>query len=396
MKFNQWTLGLAAAGVVSLGGATQAEETANHVATALSSTTISGYVSTSAIWKPGTGNALMPGRQFDGTGKQDGFNLDVAKLTIESPLDEGEWAAGYKVDLLFGPDANLYGTTSSAALAGPSDFAIQQAYVALRAPIGNGIDLKMGVFDTIIGYEVFDYGSNPNYSRSYAYFIEPFTHTGLLATYQVNEVLSVAAGVANTVGNSINARAVKAAAPAAESAKTYMGAVTLSAPDDMAFIGGGSLYAGVVNGLPGAAGATGDQTSWYIGSSVPTPLEGLAVGVAYDYRHTSVAPGTSGNWAQAASLYASYRVTEDLTMNVRGEYANGTNGTWGTITPAGTQEKLLGLTLTADYALWDNVITRGEVRWDHDLTGGKVFGGNANADPDKNAISLALNVIYQF
>ena len=37
-----------------------------------------------------------------------------------------------------------------------SDFAIRQAYVALRAPVGNGLDFKVGVFDSIIGYESVD------------------------------------------------------------------------------------------------------------------------------------------------------------------------------------------------------------------------------------------------
>jgi len=62
MKFNKWTLTLAAAGVVSLGSVAQGEEAKNQVLTALSSTTLSGYVDTSAIWKFGTGNQNMPGR----------------------------------------------------------------------------------------------------------------------------------------------------------------------------------------------------------------------------------------------------------------------------------------------------------------------------------------------
>ena len=30
---------------------------------------------------------------------------------------------------------------------------LRQAYIALRTPLGNGIDWKIGVFDTIVGYE---------------------------------------------------------------------------------------------------------------------------------------------------------------------------------------------------------------------------------------------------
>jgi len=200
MKVNKWTLGLAAVGLVSLPSITQAEEKASTMMTALSSTTISGYVSTSMEWNPGTGNANPPGFAFNTRNKQDGFNLDVVRLTIERPLDEAQWAAGYKVDLIFGPDANALATTSAFG-GNTSDFGIKQAYVALRAPVGNGLDFKIGVWDTIIGYETFDSGSNPNYTRSYGYSIEPTTHTGVLASYQVSPVVGLSAGIANSIAS---------------------------------------------------------------------------------------------------------------------------------------------------------------------------------------------------
>src|SRR5258706_7541628 len=154
MKFNKWTLSLAAVGVVSLASAAQAEEKASTVMTALSSTTLSGYVDTSAQWNFATGNSHLPAYKFGGTSKADGFNLNVIQLRLEKPLDEGEWAAGYRVDLWAGPDANTLGTGSvSHEDLTSADFAIRQAYVALRMPVGNGIDWKIRVFDSIIGYE---------------------------------------------------------------------------------------------------------------------------------------------------------------------------------------------------------------------------------------------------
>src|ERR1035441_435555 len=60
MKYNAWTLALISAGVVSLPAIARAEETTNSVMTALSTTTISGYVDTSAHWNPGTGNQNLP------------------------------------------------------------------------------------------------------------------------------------------------------------------------------------------------------------------------------------------------------------------------------------------------------------------------------------------------
>src|SRR5512138_1889705 len=138
MKCNAWTLALLGAGIVSLPSVTQAEERTNAVLSALSATTISGYVDTSAQWNMGTGNLGVPTYSFGGSGKADGFNLNVVKLTVEKALEPTEsWAAGYKVDLIAGPDANALNTSSTGSSA---DFGVRQAYVALRTPVGNGLD----------------------------------------------------------------------------------------------------------------------------------------------------------------------------------------------------------------------------------------------------------------
>src|SRR5436189_74782 len=77
-------------------------------------------------------------------------------------------------------------------------FGYLQAGVAeWRAPVGNGLDIKLGVWDTLVGYEVFESPNNPNFSRSYGYFIEPTHHTGVLLSYHVTDWLSVSGGVAN-------------------------------------------------------------------------------------------------------------------------------------------------------------------------------------------------------
>ena len=57
--------------------------------------------------------------------------------------------------------------------------------------MGNGIDWKIGVIDTIIGYETLTDGNNPNMSRSYGLTIEPITHTGILGTYRFKDTISL-------------------------------------------------------------------------------------------------------------------------------------------------------------------------------------------------------------
>ena len=85
MKFNKWTLGLAAVGLVSWNSAALADDAApSTVLTALSSTTLSGYVDTSMQWNLGTGNANTPGYSFGGSSKADGFNLNVVQLSLDA------------------------------------------------------------------------------------------------------------------------------------------------------------------------------------------------------------------------------------------------------------------------------------------------------------------------
>src|SRR5512133_1867806 len=242
MKLKHCTNVLIGAGVIIAPSLLTAEEKESPVLTALSSTVLSGYVDTSAQWNVGSGNAGVPAYSFS-NGKADGFNLNVVRLSLEKALEEGDaWAAGYKADLLFGPDANYLSTTSSGK--DVSDFAIKQAYVSLHAPVGNGLDFKLGVWDTVIGYEVFDSPFNPHHTRSYGYTIEPTTHTGLLASYKFNDIVSASAGVANTFGPDINERAFPARA---ESFKTWLASISLTAPESMGFLAGSVLTGGGIN-----------------------------------------------------------------------------------------------------------------------------------------------------
>jgi hypothetical protein len=364
MNCNRRTLALAAAGVVTFPLLLSADEQKQSALTsALSATTISGYVDTSAHWNFGTGNSSVAPAFANGPGKSDGFNLNVVQLTIAKPLDESEWASGYRADLWFGPDANSLATQSiyaSGGQASQGDFAIRQAYVALRTPVGNGIDWKFGVFDTIIGYESLESGNNPNYTRSYGHYIEPTTHTGALGTYRFNDIISISAGVANTWGPIINERAHGPnAAPSevqadAESYKTYMGSIALTAPDDWGWAAGSTLYGGVVNGFSSLT--PDNMTSWYVGATMTISVTGLKVGAAFDYADFHNFPSNADSiWV--AGLYASYQATEKLSVHLRGERLDGEM--------PGDDLVLYELTATVQYDLWKNVISRLEFRWDY-------------------------------
>jgi hypothetical protein len=452
MRYDKWTVALAAAGAISLASAAKAEEKPTPVLTSLSATTLSGYVDTSAQWNLGTGNAFTPPYRFGGSSKADGFNLNVVQVRLEKPLDETEWAAGYRFDLWAGPDANVLGTQSLTS--GASDVAIRQAYLSLRVPVYNGLDFKMGVFDSIIGYESVESYQNPNYTRSYGHTIEPQTHTGVLASYRFCNEFSASFGVADTMGPSINSRAQDgstgivgglfgnfggAASPfavagdnaKAESYKTYMGSIVLRAPESMGFLAGSYLYGGLVSGFDNSALGTGvgvPQFNAYAGATLATPLKNLTLGFAFDKLSVdtrfyakdlfvavpdgailSDARVDAAVWTLAA--YASLQATPKLSFHTRVEYLDAQLDSL-LINPPGPAPvalvdahlNLLATTVTAQYDLWKNVVSRAEFRWDHCLNG-RDFFGQSNVTPgaspfepgnSDNAFMLALNLIYKF
>ena len=56
------------------------------------------------------------------------------------------------------------------------------------------------------------------------------------------------------------------------------------------------------------------------------------------------------------------------------------------------------ITATVEYDLWANVMSRLEVRWDHNAGGvGPAFGGTTAGAPTKNnEVLIAANLIYKF
>ncbi len=410
MKFNKWTLGLAAVGVVSLTSAARADDVTNSLMTAVASTTISGYVDTSVNWTPGTGNVLVPGYAYNSSTKADGFNLNSVDITLQKAEDETEWASGYQVDVFLGPDAAALGTGFG------ND--IKQAFVTLRTPVGNGIDWKLGVWDTIIGYEATEDPNNPNHTRSYGYTIEPTTATGLNGTYKINDSASLTLGIANTAQPAtINNRANP---PLAESYKSYLGALSLTAPTNWGSASGSSLYIGYIDGFDGAYGNA--SQNFYAGSTINTPMSELKVGASYDYffvKQSYLAPAFGAPlanlqqaWANAIDIYSTYQATDKLSFNSRAEYFWQSRNTG----PVAGSDKVFALTETIEYDLWKNVMSRLELRWDHQagipeggITPGNyngVFGGqnqvgagapaNGITGTKHNNYQVIANIIYKF
>jgi hypothetical protein len=136
------------------------------------------------------------------------LNFDQQWFYVEK-LAEGKcgcWECGYRFDMVYGVDAQktqAFGNSGAGTANGPQGWdndwdhgkygwALPQAY----AQFNNGdLDIKVGHFFTLVGYEVIPKTGNFFYSHSYTMFnSEPFTHTGALAAYKVNDNLTVHLG----------------------------------------------------------------------------------------------------------------------------------------------------------------------------------------------------------
>jgi len=402
MKFNKWTLGLAAVGAVSLASAVRADEAKIiPLQTTLANTTISGYVDTAVQYTAGNQayNSAVPASTsgqpigtFGGGSKVDNFSLNDIDIAIDKPVDSTPWAAGYHADFNLGTDAQGWGG-KQVGNAGGAPAAVRQAYVALSTPVGNGISWKMGVMDDIIGYEGNTDGANPNYTRSIAWNLEPATLVGLVGSYQISSMFSVQAGLADATSGD-----------GTLSAKSYVGSVAFTAPDSWGFLKGGTANAGIVAN-PGKTG----QYNYYAGFTIPTPLNILKVGGAFDL--VSLANQTPANGKDDSGWvlggYANVQATDKLSVNFRGEVYDlkGGGAAAGTaLTGYGNAANGVGeeFTATVQYNLWANVTSRVEFRWDH-ADEGYPFGGPGTTatppgtiTPTADSFILALNVIYTF
>jgi hypothetical protein len=381
-----------------MASAVNADETKlNPLQTALSTTTISGAVDVAAQYNPGdaanraqygyvAGVNGIPANQLIGSNnKVDNFSLNSVTISLDKPLDESPWAAGYHIDLNAGQDAinaldiNAHYSDGKTTISDSSTLVgVRQAYVVLRTPVGNGIDWKLGAFDGVTGYESNTGYLNPNYTRSYGYLLNPATEVGLLGSYKIVDCVSVQMGMADTQNSeNFNRTGV--------SSHDYIAGVALTAPDSFGWLKGSVLNLGTIQSFD----ANG-VNHYSANATFATPVTGLKFGLAYDkLQALSAQEAMDGN---VYGVYVTYQATQKLGFNLRAEYVDGQNfGYFYSDTTDTGNGKGEEVTATVEYDLWANVMTRLEARWDHAETA-QEFNVNNTADE----FLLALNVVYKF
>lgn len=353
----------AAIGLILSGGQALAQDSLT-VADALKDVRVNGLLSAGYNYNfndPDTRGINL--RPFNDT--HDSLSLELAQLVFHKDAQDAN-EAGFRLDMNFGytvPKA-IHATGAASS----DDFDIRQAYLSYMAPLGSGLRLDFGKFVTDHGLEVIEgYEDwNWNYSRSFLfYFSIPFTHTGLRATYAVNDKLTLYGAIVNGWDNVKDNNTSKT---------VHLHAAITPLPDT------------AVN-IKYMAGTEQNGTRHLFNLNVSRQMGSLTLKADYVYGKEDNVPAVGdATWTGLAG-YARYAVGEKLALNARAEFFSDEDGA-----RTGTAQELWEVTFTPEYAVNENLVIRAEYR--HDVSDKDVFDKDGALSDTQD--TLGLNAVYHF
>ncbi|QDT09092.1 porin [Planctomycetes bacterium K23_9] len=281
--------------------------------------------------------------------RPDEFQVHQAWMYIEKEADGSDGLGfGGRFDAMYGTDSQ--DTQSFGADRGWDNgfdngpdygFALPQAYI--EAAYGD-TSVKIGQFYTIIGWEVVTAPDNFFYSHAYTmYNSEPFTHTGVLATHNASDDLTVWGGYTFGWDSGFN-----------DNGDCFLGGFSATLTDKLALtyattIGrfGEARFNGVEKGYMHSIVtdyAVTDSLQW-IGQS--------------DYLSSEDGDGVAVRDTFGINNYLIKSINDCTSVGARFEWWNAEFGGTG-------DSDVYALTLGVNHRPHANVIVRPEVRWDWD------------------------------
>jgi len=279
--------------------------------------------------------------------------LDQLDLMIQKTLGTSGWDWGFNFEQGYGTDdAQIHsdgmldnrGNTANQTNAnnnGPDNqYDIVQADLLFRVPVGNGLNITVGKFATLLGYEYINPTLNAFYTHSYLFtFGIPLTQTGVLGAYTFPKLINgndwtVTAGITRGWNQSIRDN---------NGDPDFLGQITgnIDSAGKLGFTMNMSEgpEAGANGGASARGGVSDNSNFWTVVEMIPTYKLSdqltLAVDTLWgDFPHGSAtqlghgeiagAPtgtddGKSAEWF-AVAPYLSYKWNSYVTWNLRGEW----------------------------------------------------------------------------
>ncbi len=287
---------------------------------------------------------------------------------------EGDsWDIGFRADLLYGTDARFTKTSNfdSRWLSnGEYTLSMPQWYAEVFAPVGNGLTTKVGHFYTIIGYEVVTAPDNFFFSHAYTMqYGEPFTHSGFLSTYTVNDNISISAGVVSGWDALFDTPA------------NFLGGASYTTDD-----GNTSLYVSLITG--DATNANKHNRTMYSVVLTHDFLENFHYVLQHDFgiEQRINATGGAARW-YGINQYLTYDITDTLGAGMRFEWFRDEHG----VRVGFGSNSYYAITGGVNWTPLSWLKLRPEIRYDW-ATAGNAYDGGRLGDQ----LLLSMDAIIQF
>ena len=310
--------------------------------------------------------------------------LDQLDFTIERAVDyrKNKFDVGFKGEIMWGADAGIIHSNGlfdwyDGIRKPENQWDLTQAYVDVVIPVGTGLRLRMGKFVNFVGYETI----NPTtggivdfYSRSLIFFNYPFTHTGIIGTYDITKDVTLTLGISRGDNQSTDDN---------NDMISFLGSINWVISDQWA------LYFSNSTGPERTDNdddyrATFDATLYY----TPTKEFTAAGNVYYVFEEGGAADGDDAQLI-AFALLAAYQIDPMFTIKGRVEWMHDDdNYRLGPIEDI--YEATVGLTIKPfPNDQWgQNLKIRPELRWDH--------SPDAAFHGDDNQFTFGVDVVVTF
>jgi hypothetical protein len=341
----------------------------------LKDTTVNFYLDTYFDWNtnrpPGGFEAL---RVYNASANN--FSVNQTGLMVERLPNVAEgrrW--GYRLDLMHGQASELLHSTELR----PSIYRdIFQAYGTYVAPVGKGLTLDVGKWASTIGAEGTYAKDQINYSRSFFFTFLPFYHTGVRATYAVNDKVSLAYWLVNGANQAEDYNGFK----------SQLGQVTVKPHKNLTWTA--QYYNGREQVQPGP-GLAAPRGRFHIMDTFGfwTPTSKLTLGTELVYVVNRVDPTSAPHRNSGGIGYLRYQVAPKVYFGQRYAHMNDRAGAF-----SGVSQRLNDLTSTVGFRPLEGFEARLEYR--RDFSNVPYFARRGGSPLSKHQDTFTLGLLWWF
>ncbi|HWP84929.1 MAG TPA: outer membrane beta-barrel protein [Terriglobia bacterium] len=296
------------------------------------------------------------------------LTLNQADFEMTKAVSESS-PLGFNLQMAFGPTADWV-NSGDYSIGNATGAHFMQYYLSGRIPTSRGITIDVGKFVTQHGAEVIDNRANWNYSRGilFAWAI-PYYHFGVRATLPVADTLTLGASLSNGWNNVVDNNGGKTA-----------GFLLSWNPGPVSFL---------QNYMVGPEQAGNSDDIRHLFDSLLTVKVGDQVTflVNYDYGMDRVG-GAHVHW-QGVAAYLRYQPNPKFALTPRFEYFDDRMGF-----STGTAQILREFTLTPEFIISDNLVTR--LEWRRDWSNRGVFEVRDAGDDPAVQHTVGVGLLLKF